>query len=83
MLMTIEEFASDPQVQAPHNLVSLAHALLGTTVFEASPFAMSTTPAKYQGAAPTYGRDNKEVLGGILSYGDNQINALAASGAVT
>lgn len=81
-LVSVDSFASDPQMIARGHLVSLPHPLSGTAVIEAAPFALSRTPAAYQRCAPPFGRDNDTVLRSILGYDDARIAALASADAI-
>lgn len=79
-LVSIQEFADDPQVRARRHLVSLPHSISGTTVFEASPFVLERTPAQYRRPAPCFGRDNTEVLRDILGFNEEKIEELLQTG---
>jgi crotonobetainyl-CoA:carnitine CoA-transferase CaiB-like acyl-CoA transferase len=82
-VVSIEEFAEDPQVRARAHLVSLPHALSGTTVFESSPFVLQRTPAQYPRSAPFFGRDNTQILRETLGLDAEKIEELRQSGALT
>lgn len=82
-LVSIEEFASDPQIVAREHLVHLPHSLSGTAVVEASPFNLARTPAEYARSAPCYGRDNDLVLTEILGLDAAKIEALQEAGVLT
>jgi len=82
-VVSIEEFAKDPQVRARAHLVSLPHALSGTTVFESSPFVLQRTPAQYRCSAPFFGRDNTQILRETLGLDAEKIEELRQSGALT
>ena len=82
-LVSIEEFASDPQIVAREHLVHLPHSLSGTAVVEASPFNLARTPAEYARSAPFYGRDNDLVLREILGLDAAKIEALQEAGVLT
>ena len=57
----------------------LEHPIHGTTTVEGSHFRLSRTPARVERAAPTFGRDNYEVLSDILGYDADRIAELAAA----
>lgn len=78
-----EDFIADPQLIAREHLVRLPHPLMGETVFEASHWRLSETPAAYARSAPPYGRDNDTVLGEMLGYGAAHIARLRAAGALS
>lgn len=82
-LVTIEEFADDPQIQARQHIIQLPHALSGISAIEASPFTLRRTPAQYQRTAPHFGRDNAEVLRDILGFDADTIAALERSDILT
>jgi crotonobetainyl-CoA:carnitine CoA-transferase CaiB-like acyl-CoA transferase len=75
-----EDFVRDPQLLARGHFVRLPHPLMGETVFESARFELSETPATYVRSAPTFGRDNAQVLGDLLGYGQERIAALEAAG---
>lgn len=70
---------ADPQMRGREHLVRIAHPLSGVAMIEAAPFRLSRTPAHYDVCAPPYGRDNDRVLRGILGYGEDRLDALAAA----
>jgi crotonobetainyl-CoA:carnitine CoA-transferase CaiB-like acyl-CoA transferase len=78
-----DEFVSDPQLRALQHIRSLPHSLGGESVFEAARYRLSETPARYERAAPHFGRDNEYVLRQLLGYGSERIAQLAGSGALT
>jgi crotonobetainyl-CoA:carnitine CoA-transferase CaiB-like acyl-CoA transferase len=79
---TSEDFIADPQLNARGHFVRLPHPLMGEAVIEASRYRLSETPARYQRAAPVYGRDNQHVLADILGYDEARIAALTEAGAI-
>ena len=74
------DMVADPQLVERGHFVRLPHPLGGDSVIEASRFALSETPPRYRRAAPHFGRDNLEVLAGILGYDAAAIAALDAAG---
>jgi crotonobetainyl-CoA:carnitine CoA-transferase CaiB-like acyl-CoA transferase len=76
------EVVADPQLAHLGHFVRLPHPRLGKTIFDAARFQMSATPARYERAAPTFGRDNAYVLAEVLGYPQDRIDALSASGAL-
>lgn len=79
-LVSIEEFANDPQIQARGHIIQLQHSLSGISAIEASPFILERTPARYLRPAPHFGRDNAVVLREILGMGEGSISLLQESG---
>ena len=81
-VQSIYGMGADPQMQARGHLIRVDHPLSGTAMIEAAPFRLSRTPARYDVCAPPYGRDNDRVLRGILGYGEDRLDALAAADAL-
>ncbi|BBD98084.1 CoA transferase [Sphingobium amiense] len=81
-VQSIYGMGADPQMQARGHLIRIDHPLSGTATIEAVPFRLSRTPARYDVCAPPYGRDNDRVLRGILGYGEDRLEALAAADAL-
>jgi len=77
---TSADMIADPQLAARGHFVRLPHPLGGESVFDASRFALSQTPARYERPAPHFGRDAVQVLGEILGYDAERIAALDAAG---
>jgi crotonobetainyl-CoA:carnitine CoA-transferase CaiB-like acyl-CoA transferase len=75
-----EDMVADPQLVARGHFQRLPHPLGGESVFEASRFELSETPAAYVRAAPHFGRDVREVLLGILGYDEARVAELDAAG---
>jgi crotonobetainyl-CoA:carnitine CoA-transferase CaiB-like acyl-CoA transferase len=69
----------DPQLAHRGRFVTLDHPVLGTTVVDGPRAHLSRTPARVERAAPTFGRDNFEVLSEILGYDAERIAELAAA----
>jgi crotonobetainyl-CoA:carnitine CoA-transferase CaiB-like acyl-CoA transferase len=82
-LVSIEEFADDPQIQARNHIIELQHSLSGVSAIEASPFTLQRTPAQYLRPAPYFGRDNVEVLRDVLKLDADTIAALQQAGILT
>lgn len=82
-LVSIEEFADDPQIRARGHLVRLPHSLSGFAVIEASPFNLQRTPAQYARSAPCFGRDNARILRDILRYEIAEVTELEESGVLS
>jgi crotonobetainyl-CoA:carnitine CoA-transferase CaiB-like acyl-CoA transferase len=74
------EMVADPQLVARGHFVRLPHPLGGESVIEASRFRLSRAPARYDRAAPHFGRDNVQVLTGLLGYDPARVAALDAAG---
>lgn len=74
------DLVGDPQLAARGHFVRLPHELGGESVFDASRFQLSETPARYERPAPHFGRDNEFVLADILGYGSEHIARLQEGG---
>jgi crotonobetainyl-CoA:carnitine CoA-transferase CaiB-like acyl-CoA transferase len=70
------DLTKDPQLESRDHFVRLPHPLGGESVFEASRYTLSATPAEYCRPAPHYCRDNDEVLAGVLHYDSGRIDLL-------
>lgn len=70
---------NDPQLAHRGHFVTLEHPVHGTTTVEGSRAHLSRTPARVERAAPTFGRDNFEVLTEILGYDAERVAELAAA----
>jgi crotonobetainyl-CoA:carnitine CoA-transferase CaiB-like acyl-CoA transferase len=77
-----ETALADEQFVARGHFVELEHELYGKTVVQGTRYRLSRTPAAVDRAAPTFGRDNVHVLGGLLGYDDARIAALEEIGAL-
>lgn len=82
-LVTIEEFANDPQIAARGHIVEMQQSLSGLMAIEASPFMLSRTPAQYVRSAPHFGRDNLLVLTDILQLDAKLISSLGQTGVLS
>lgn len=79
---TSADMLADPQLVHRGHYVEVPHLQFGRTVVEGSRFRLSATPARVDRAAPVYGQHNEQVLRDLLGYGEPQIAALRASGAL-
>jgi crotonobetainyl-CoA:carnitine CoA-transferase CaiB-like acyl-CoA transferase len=74
------DMLADAQLRARGHYVSLPHPLGGESVFDASRYQLSETPARYERPAPHFGRDMRFVLESMLGYGSDRIADLEAAG---
>ena len=77
---TSADMVSDPQLVARGHFVRLPREIGGESVFDASRYRLSETPAHYLRGAPHFGRDNTEVLRDLLGYDAGRIAELEESG---
>jgi crotonobetainyl-CoA:carnitine CoA-transferase CaiB-like acyl-CoA transferase len=77
---TAEDLSADPQLRHLGHFLRLPHPMGGDSVVEASRFHLSGTDLIPRRCAPTFGRDNAEVLGRILGYPADRIAALDEAG---
>ncbi len=80
---TSADLVADPQLAARGHFVRMPHPLGGESVFDASRYRLSATPAAYERVAPHFGRDTRAVLSGLLGYDDERIAALQAQGVLS
>lgn len=80
-VLSIGEVHADPQTLAREMIVEVEHSRLGTVKTLGPPVKFSETPASVRRGAPFLGESTREIL---LEYGysADEINALAASGAI-
>lgn len=77
---TIEQAMAEPHTKARGLVVDTEHPRYGTVRNLASPVRAGTESPVYR-RAPRRGEDGSYVLGGLLGYGEDRINALRAAGA--
>lgn len=77
----VEELLENPQVLANDYVVELEHDLAGPQAMAASPFKMSDSPPKPQGAAPPLGRDTRKWLA-EAGLSEAEVEDLLAAGAI-
>jgi crotonobetainyl-CoA:carnitine CoA-transferase CaiB-like acyl-CoA transferase len=78
---TIKELADDDEhVKAREMMVEIEQPFVGKMKMYGSPLKMSETPCCVRGHGPLLGEHTREVLGDVLKYGKEQIDALYAGG---
>ena len=82
-LATTEDAANDPQLAYRNHFRRLPHSLHGETVVEGPRYILSETPIEPARPAPQYGEHNVPILKQVLGLSDNEIEELAASGALS
>lgn len=75
-----EEICDAPYIKDREMLVKIKQPFVGEIEIYNSPFRMTETPGKVMGYAPLLGENNREVLSGVLGYGDEDIDQLIAEG---
>jgi crotonobetainyl-CoA:carnitine CoA-transferase CaiB-like acyl-CoA transferase len=78
---TVERALADPQTEARGLIVSTEHPRFGRVRQPNSAVRVGDEPVAYR-RAPLRGEDESYVLRDVLGYGDEQIDALRASGAL-
>lgn len=81
----VEDFGDvchDEQLAARGHFVSLTHPFMGPGLYERNGFRLSDASSGYERAGPTLGQDNETVLSEILGLDRDDIERLAAEGAV-
>jgi crotonobetainyl-CoA:carnitine CoA-transferase CaiB-like acyl-CoA transferase len=71
----------DPQIRARGMRVEVPHPLAGKVPVVGSPIHLSETPVQH-GSPPLLGEHTREVLGGVLGMGEEEIEALRRDGVI-
>jgi formyl-CoA transferase len=74
------EVLADPHLRAREMIVEVPHPVRGSYLTAGNPVKLSASPTKIE-AAPLLGQHNREILAS-LGYGDAEIAALKAGGAI-
>ena len=77
------DFHVDPQLDSRGFFIELEHGGFGKSIFDGPVTTFSRTPARPTRAGPLIGEHTFEVLRDILGYSDDEISAIAATGALT
>ncbi len=83
VVSTTEDAANDPQLAHRSHFRRLPHSLHGETVIEGPRYILSDAPVEPTRPAPQYGEHNELILKELLGLSDEQIQDLAASGALS
>jgi crotonobetainyl-CoA:carnitine CoA-transferase CaiB-like acyl-CoA transferase len=73
------EYTADPQIIHRGQQVEVPHAKQGTTIVDASRFALSRTPAQVTYGGPTLGEHSFDILTEVLGYDSDRIAELAVA----
>lgn len=79
-VFNMDDIASDPHYQARENIVEVEDAELGKVRMQGVVPKFSKTPGRVKGAGPQLGEHNKEIYGGRLGIGEEQLEQLKAEG---
>lgn len=77
------DFYADPNLVAREFFIELDHGAIGTMAFDGPVTRFSATPARPWRAGPLVGEHTQQVMSEILGFSDDEITALAATGALT
>ena len=80
--MTNQDLAGDPHLNGREFFVDLPHPEVGKRHHAGIPWKLSATPCAVAAPAPCLGQHNREVLGEVLGYSEDEIESLAAGGAL-
>jgi len=78
----IDETVKDPHLRERGMFITLEHPRAGKVTTPNFPVKFSLTPVERKTAAPLLGQHTKEILSGLLSYTDEQIQDLVNKGVV-
>lgn len=79
---SIDEVASNPQVQARDMIVDVPHTTLGTVKAVNSPLKLSRTPGRIETAAPALGENTRALLQNILGLTGEELDRLSDNGII-
>jgi crotonobetainyl-CoA:carnitine CoA-transferase CaiB-like acyl-CoA transferase len=71
-----------PQLSARHFFEEIDHPVVGVHPVPGLPFRMESVDRWLLRAAPTLGQHNREILGGLLGLGDDELADLEAAGVI-
>ncbi len=77
------DFYADPNLVARGFFIELEHGAIGKMTFDGPVTLFSATPARPWRAGPLVGEHTQQVMSEILGFSDDEITALAATGALT
>jgi crotonobetainyl-CoA:carnitine CoA-transferase CaiB-like acyl-CoA transferase len=80
---TNRDLATDPHLEATGAFTAFAHPEVGTRRHFGAPWRLSASPPGVTAAAPRLGADTDAVLRDVCGYGDPEIAALRAAGALS
>lgn len=77
------DFYADPNLVAREFFIELDHGAIGTMTFDGPVTLFSATPARPWRAGPMVGEHTQQVMSEVLGFSNDEITALAATGALT
>ena len=77
------DFYADPNLVAREFFIELDHGAIGTMTFDGPVTLFSATPARPWRAGPMVGEHTQQVMSEVLGFSNEEITALAATGALT
>ena len=77
------DFYADPNLVAREFFIELDHGAIGTMTFDGPVTLFSATPARPWRAGPMVGEHTQKVMSEVLGFSNDEITALAATGALT
>jgi benzylsuccinate CoA-transferase BbsF subunit len=76
-VQTYQDLLVDPQLAHRGHFQTLHHVHLGDLPFEQSAIRPAASPPRLRTPGPNLGEHNREILGGVLGLGDDEIEELA------
>ncbi len=83
MALRAGDFCTDPNLVAREFFIELDHTAIGPMIFDGPVTLFSATPARPRRAGPLVGEHTHQVMSEILGFSNEEITALAATGALT
>ena len=77
------DFYADPNLVAREFFIELEHSAIGTMTFDGPVTLFSATPTRPWRAGPLVGEHTQQVMSELLGFSEEEITALAATGALT
>lgn len=72
----------DPQLTAREHWVTLEHAVMGPSIYDAPPYRLSRTPGRLSSPAPLLGEHTHSVCTGLLGLSDHDYRRLHHEGII-
>ncbi|NGO56079.1 formyl-CoA transferase [Allomesorhizobium camelthorni] len=80
-ILSMKEIAEDESLRRTGTIVEVDHPMRGKYLTVGNPIKLSDSPAEVT-RAPLLGEHTEEILRNVLSYGDEEIAVIEASGAI-